>query len=258
MRFTILLAAALASTSPALATVAAASQPAAAADAAWPQRLQIATQLVDLIHRDEELLQANLLGWESAVRTVLQKDPTVVKLEADFPGLMDAGVAAGRPLAIEYLRPFVVKSKAAKAEIFARRMSIDELQQAKQFIGGAVGQRFIQRAKASIDIGKLNSELTERSLQTGSKFATIEDSDRLVRDAARQATKDTSGQDLLAIMKFERTPVAKKLREATREAEKAVLEMANNPPAEWVARQNEAVSAAMIAFAERKGGLPTQ
>ncbi len=216
------------------------------------QREQVAKAwgLVDLTHPRQTLVDANLQSWEVAVTRTLELDPGVAKLEASYPGVKQAAMATGRPIAAEYIKQLVDKIRETRAEMIARMLSSAEIDQAAAFVGSAPGQRLLKRMIANTDIAGESKRLATDAFGAGSARLT----EQQVKQADRQAALKTAGElsvdDQVAIMRFGKTSAAQKLGQAWQEADRRTLELVNSPDPKWLSRQSEAMNEAMLRFIE--------
>lgn len=223
-----------------------ASAPAAKAPASQDQT-RLSTQLIDLIHPDDLMVQSNLKGWEAVSRKTAATDPVFSKLEAEYPGVTEAAIAAARPAAVEYAHEFVRKAKAAKIRVLAESLTAAELRQLIDFFEQPAGQRFARRMAQSDEVA---DDLATKA-QT-SENLTQQDLNDMLRKQAKATVKTLSTDDMLAIMKFESLPVAKKFAAAGQESDRMILDFINNPDPNWIEKQNKAVADGAMKFVEAK------
>jgi len=221
------------------------------APAADPVRLARAGELAELTSPKAALVASNIKAWGMALGKSLRADASVTRLEAAFPGIIDAAIAAVRPLGEEYCRTFVDRAVQVRIEVFAEALSADELDELLAFYGSAVGQRFLSRMRSNIDPGSLITDEFIAARRTGDEV-TARDTARVLIDTLDKTAKDTSVDDTLDIMRFGQKPVMGKATQAAAEAEKRILVMANNPDPQFLERQGKALQQAIIDFAERR------
>ena len=85
-----------------------------------------------------------------------------------------------------------------------------------------------------------------------SENLTQQDLNDMLRKQAKAAVKTLSADDMLAIMKFESLPVAKKFAAAGQESDRVILDIINNPDPNWIEKQNKAVADGAMQFVEAK------
>jgi hypothetical protein len=223
-----------------------------AAPAASAEALAKARRILEITNPFDRLVEANMVGWEAAARKSISLEPSSATLEKAYPGIYDAAIEAGRPLARTYLSDFVRRSLDYKAALLAQRLSGPDLDSAFAFFDSPAGRRAIRGIYANADPAKFASDLAVRRRETGQAVTTVEDAVKIERDAASKMLADVSAEDQIAIMRFNRSPAGIKFTAAAREAEAKILDMANHPDRQWLARQQEAMQAAMIAFVDAK------
>lgn len=214
--------------------------------------LELASRTILVIEPEEKALQTELRGWEIGVRAAMKSNPALVKLEAEYPGTFDAAIAAGRPIATEYLRKAIAGLRDRKAELLATELTVEELQEFHAFATSDTGRRFFGGLQSRIDPQELADQVLGRAEETGSLTITSADAGKVFRDALRGTQAQLSTADTLAIIKFEQSEAGKKVARVSAEAMRLGLEMANNPDPNWMAQQDEAMMAAIVAFVEGK------
>ena len=180
----------------------------------------------------------------------LELDPGVAKLEASYPGLKQAAVAAGRPIAIEYIDQLVDKIRENRADIIARTLSSVEIDQAIAFLGSGPGQRLLKRMMANTDLAGVSKRLATNAFEAGSVQVTENDVKQADRKAALKTAGELSVDDQVAIMRFGQTSAAQKLGQAGQEADRQALALVNSPDPKWLSRQSETISRAMLGFVD--------
>lgn len=228
--------------------------PAAGAPISEAQRSK-ATQLATLMNPPARMLEHNMIGWEAAITRTLALDPTIAKLETEYPGTTKAGVEAARPLARGYCEDGVRRSIEAKAAAYARRMSASELDQAIAFFRSPTGQRYLDGLFVNTDVVGLAHDIATERSETGTGRISTEQVATGDRQAVRKTKEALSAGDNLELMRFAQTSASQQLQAASAEADRVILEIVNNPDPKWAEGQNRAVSEAIIAFvdARRRG-----
>jgi hypothetical protein len=247
-------AAALGLAVPAFAAHAAAPTEAPAAEAAQPSEALLAKArvLVALTNPPKAMLDVNMRGWEAGIAQGLASNPSVSKLEAQYPGVSAAGIAAARPLAREYSARLVAKTSESKAAVFARRLTDPEMDDAIAFFRSEVGLRLVGRLITNADPGSVAKELVANTIETGKIGISADAVHKIERDATRATMAQTSADDQIALMRFGQKPVSAKLGSAGAEADVITLEVVNHPDPEWLRQQTEAVNNAMLAFIDAR------
>ena len=240
----------------ALAALAALGLPAAASAqtppaASSPAHVDEARRLVAITHPFEQLLRANLSGWETAIRQTMALDPSFRKLEAEYPGIGDAGVDAARPLARDYCAQFVRRAMEKKAEMFAAGLSPAELAEVIRFYQTPLGRKVVRQMFENVNVTAMAEDLARQAARTGDDTLSAAAVTQAERAAAQKTVGQISADEQLALMRFGQTPVAKKFAAVRAQSEQAILAMVNDPDPSWIAQQQQAVVSAMTAFANR-------
>lgn len=238
----------------ALAGMAAAATPVAAfgqapAAASSSAHLAEARRLVEMTNPFDRLLEANVAGWETAIRQTMAIEPSFKKMEAEYPGISEAAVEAARPLAREYCAHFVRRAMEKKAEMFAAGLTPPELAEIIRFHETPLGRKVVRQMYDNVNFNAVAKDLATQAVRTGNgklSAATVTEAERSA--AERTAAQITTDEEL-ALLRFGQTPVAAKFTTLRARSEEAILAMVNNPDPAWVAKQQQAVISAMTAFA---------
>ena len=228
--------------------------PALLAHAQPADRLQLARAILDQAEPDASAVNVELRGWEAGVRAALRSVPAIEALESDIPGTIDAGVVAGRAVAVRHLPRIVKQIKAKRAAMIAEKLTLEELREFEAFVSSPVGKRFYQSIQNNVTPEDLAESIGDRASETGDSTITEADAGRAIRQTLSEAHEQLSSADTIAIMKFEQSSAGRKLSALAPEIMKMQLEIANKPDPEWMAEQDKAMTEAMIRFAEAKLG----
>lgn len=239
----------------ALAVAAPASVPTSVESAAVPTvspaRLALATRFTDVVLPDQLILESNMDSWEVGLKTALLNNPGIANIEREFPGAVASAIAAGKPSARPYIWAKVKKAKAVKAKVMADMLDEAEMEEAMAFYLSPTGQRFIRSLFAKADSTAMASAVIERANDTGEVKITDQDGQKVIRGALRETLKTLSAADMVEIMKFEAKPAVKKMAEAGRKADQAMLEIFNTPDPVFIEQQNKTVTDALLAHVEK-------
>lgn len=226
----------------------------AAPQVAEDARLQTARLIVEITNPYDQMVDANVVGWEAAARKSMSFDSGAAAFEKAHPGFFDAVVDAGRPIARAHLGKVVREMLVHKAQVLVRRLSAAELDEVLRFFRSDSGRRAIRGLYANVDPARIGSDVAIKGAADGQVVVTEEDTARVARAAGAGMMAQASAEDKAAIERFARSTTGSKFTAAVREADLKLLEMTNNPDPEWLARQKEAMRAAATAFigAKRK------
>lgn len=224
--------------------------PSATAKQADPQKLALAAEVVDLAGQPDGGLAQEMRGWEIGLQIVLKRDPAISAIEKDRPGASAAAIEAARPIAREYLQGMVTKVRAMRIEAAASRLTLDELRVAREFFMSPAGQRFVAKAGKVENVDVLLRDAAGRAEETGDMSISLEDASKAVEGAVGIAMGGSSTEDKIAVLKFDQTGAAAKLREVAAEVLPKIVAMSNAPDPDFLKAQNEAMVAGLLAFLE--------
>ena len=235
----------------AFAPAAALQAPVAEADA----RLEQARELVRLINPFGPMVALNVLGWEAGVSATLALDPSMVNLEAQYPGAGKAGIAAARPVARSFCEAFVAKGLEQKAGMFARQLNKAELEELIQFFRSPTGTRVVGSMLRNADVVAMAGAVSRQQAETGNGAISAATVAQTERDALRKTLGQISAEDRIVLMRFEQRPVAPKYAAAVAESERAMLELVNSPDPVWMQKISESLRDGVLAFIDRGKSL---
>jgi len=216
------------------------------------ESLRLAQKLVAAVNPHDLMVDVNLRGWEATVKQVMAAAPPVQKLEAQYPGVSEAGIDGARPLARQYCEQFVAKAAESKALIFAAGMSQAELLDAIAFYGSPTGQRLVRSYTSKTDVQEMGRRMTEQAQETGRPHVTSEMAADLQKKTIQAVAGDITAADELALMRFSQKPAAAKLTTLSAEADRQLLAEINKPHPEWEATQSAAINNAMRAYVDAR------
>jgi hypothetical protein len=232
--------------------VQAAQSSAPAAPVAADARLGTARRILELTNPYDQMVQANMVGWESAARKALSLDAASMKLETAYPGLFDAALAAARPLARKYLGKVVRDMLEYKAQVLAQRLGADELTQVLRFFSSDVGRKAISGLYANIDPAKIGTDIAVRHAETGSGTVTTQETQAIEQAAAGRMMGQVTAEQQIEILRFSGSATGTKFSAAGREADVKLIEMVNHPDPAWMAEQQQTMRAAAVAFVDSR------
>jgi hypothetical protein len=237
---------------PATAAAQQAGQPVAEKPVAGKENMRLAQQLVGVINPYDLMLQANLQSWEATVAHVLKTSPPVQKLEAQYPGISAAGIAAARPLARTYCEKFVRDAVETKARLFAEGLTKSEMTDAIGFYGSPSGRRLVAGFAANTDFQEMARRFTAEARENGRVRVTEEMATALQNKTILKTAEDISASDQIELMRFSQKPVAGKIAALAAEADRLLFAELNKPDPEWQAKQSAALNDAMLAFVDAR------
>jgi hypothetical protein len=217
-----------------------------------PQSLAKARKLVAMINPPDLTLRSNMKGWESAAAMALKLDPTAVKLEQEYPGIMKAALDAARPIGTEYCEAYVRKSTEHKAALIAERLTAAELDVALAQLARPFWRRFVEQMTSNLDPSAEARKAAENTARTGKPGLTREGVSETLHAAGRMTAGQLSSADQIEMMRLSQLSFARKLQEIAAENDAQTLEWANNPDPAFLNRQTQSMQAAMVAYADAR------
>lgn len=230
----------------------AAGPAAQASQVAEDARHRTARLIIEITNPYDQMVESNMVGWEAAARKAMSLDLTATGLEKAHPGLFDAVVDSGRPMARAHLGKVVREMLAHKEQILARSLTAAELDEVLRFFRSDPGRRAVRGVYANLDLARIGSDFAVEGAAKGEAVLTVEDAARIDRAANVGMLAQASAKDKAVILRFARSTANRKFTAASREAEVKLIEMVNNPDPEWLAGQRNVMRAAAIAFIEAK------
>lgn len=165
--------------------------------------------------------------------------------------MLDAAIAAGRPVAEQFLAEATRRLAARRNAAIASRLTPAELDAALGFFRSGPGQRLLAGMFANIRPELMMDEAMSASAAAGQPAITQKMADKVIARALQDTGKTLTAADQIAMMRFGQTEAARKLTAINQEIDKQVIETANNPDPAWIAKQNEVMQAAILAFVDR-------
>lgn len=147
---------ALACTAPGSATAVNAAAPSAATPALAPAPIpDNALRLSRLLNPSGKLIDVAMRGFDVGVHAALQNNPEDAAIYDRNPGLLDAIVAAGKPIVRRHVEAAVPVHQRKFAEFYARKFSPAEIEQLLAFYSTPTGKKVIEGMYAGADLGKI-------------------------------------------------------------------------------------------------------
>lgn len=222
----------------------------AVAGAELNSRLAAARQLVDRIHPTDQMIEMNVRSWEAVVRRNAASDQAMAKLEAEYPGVIEASMKAGRPVAVEFSVNFVRDAKTTKSRILAEQLSVAEMEEIGRFFDTPAGARFLSQFTQKADVDELAAQLSNGSPEEAAADNARDAVEKTMQSTLAGVISETSADDVIEIMKFEAKPVAKKFAAAGKAADELLLKILLNPDPDIGVRYRQAATAGALAHVE--------
>jgi hypothetical protein len=217
--------------------------------------LKLAQRLEEVTEPRALMVATNYAAWEATVRKGVSLNPALQKMEQAYPGVINAGIDAARPIARQFCDEFVTRFQRERAETYARALTEKELAEAVAFFETPAAQRVMKRMLANTNPQPLIEQVAQQARTEGKITITKEQAAALDRAAALKTQAEVSAEDQVAVMRFSHSAAGRKYVAARNQSEARLLEMVNASQPDAIRRQNEAVEAGMLAFIDRKKSL---
>ena len=184
-----------------------------------------AMRLSLLLNRTDKTLDDRMKGFETGIAAALKNNPKDAAVYAQNPGLLDAVMAAGRPVMREHLLKKIPASQRVFAEFYADKFSSAEIDQLIAFYSTPTGRKVISAMYAGVDLSKLsqNAGKTERPEVSAKDVQSIAES------AAANLDDQFDSDDWRELFMFSATPVHAKLVSIAPEFSQLVAKLNNEP-----------------------------
>jgi hypothetical protein len=219
---------------------------------ASPAALRLAHRLEELTEPRALMVAGNYAAWEATVRKTMSLNADVARVEQTYPGIIDAGIDAARPLAKAFCEDFVGRVQEYRANAYATSLSERELAQAIAYFETPGAQRIIKRMIANLNPQQLIDQVAHQAKSEGRITITKEQAGQMDIAAAARTSLEVSDADKTALMRFAQTEAGRKYTAARAASETHLLALVNTSNPEHIRRQNEAVQSGMMAFISRK------
>ena len=211
-----------------------------------------ARRLQEVVEPHARMVAGNLQGWEATMKRALALDPGFPALEQAYSGVGAAAIDAARPLARIFCEQFVERVSSYKAELYARRLTQQEMAAAISFFETRAGRTLVERMIANASPDALADQIIHQAVEQGRLGLSMEQTQQVDRSAALKTARETSAEDQIAMIRFQQTAAGRRFLEVRREAEPGVLQIVNSPDAELIRRQHDAMLAAILAYVDSK------
>lgn len=198
------------------------------------------------------MAEQNVQAWEQAARRRMSLDPTVAKLEQAYPRVSDAAIEAGRPLARSYCEQLVGRMVEVRAQTYAQQLSPRELAEAIAFFESPAGRSLVRHALASSTVDPVLDQMAHQAAEAGRTSFTEERAQQIGHASADRMARETPVDDQLAGWRFQLTETGKKYGQARHASDPIILQMVNAPDQHVLQKMNDVMSAAILAYVDRK------
>lgn len=237
MRFSaFLIAASSLGLSPAVASAQPAPAEAVSPDAS--ERRAAGLKLASLLYSDERQLAAANGPVMDQMEAFFRADPSFSTLEAQSPGLIDEVMAGMKPLLVEFTIDEAPRYRRGVAEIYARHMSVDDIDQAAAFYASPLGQKLLDKVGENLSLTSMLGEMSVDLDAPTSERAVTNDLDR----TAMRAINEMTAEELAEIEKIEGADWFKSIERARPDLVAYDTRFTNEPAPEFEARVEQVVT----------------
>lgn len=223
----------------------------AKAQTATESHMPAARELAELVNTATTLeMQVNkmLAGMAGHAFTA---DPSMAALGEEYPGVDKVFVETLRPLIMDELTRIMPEYIETTAAFFARHYTPSEVGELLSFWRSPTGRALLQSVSGNLDYASISKEAVDQLQESDTVDVSGEAmaSDR--RRAAVAGLRELTPEQRKAVMRFGLTPIGRKMARLAPEKNELERQWANREPsAELMARIEEDVSQAVIAFIE--------
>lgn len=213
-----------------------------ASDQATPvaDRQAAALQLAKLMMPRELLIEAEMRNFDVYFRQSVLGEMSVAEFEGDYPGLLDAFVAAARPLVQKTLVNGLPHVESQLADLFLAKLTDTEISELSEFYRSPEGHSILRSMSDATDAGAVYRRVSE---DPDSQMTTGQVSSQ-VKSAAVKATKTMSDADRAALLDFMKRPVFVRFAGLQPALRKIMADAHNRKDPEFEAEVNETLAAA--------------
>lgn len=224
--------------------------------AAFPAFAFVAPQAEASLHRERALALSKLLQprdvmlqalvgvVEKDVPAALARDPAAALMEHEYPGIIDAMMAAALP---EITGPFEANLPSLWdrfADLYQERMTIDEIDAAYRFYSSPTGQKVVRTMHQSLD----TRAILDDAMAGDSTAVSSEAIEQAQTGALAQFIATMTSEDRAALEALAKSPMIGKLQELGPEVQRLTMEFLNRPDPDGEARVQQVMHDAMTAF----------
>lgn len=161
--------------------------------------------LAKVLNDQDVLLETVPAAFSKGMRAAADADPMAKQLEAHYPGFLEE---LGRTVLPGFTRLLVAKLPdlwQRSADLFARRLTLAEMDKAIAFYGSPTGKNVVRAMSGTMDAGALVRDMQDDGkVEQGSMMSTI-------LGAAPGALQALSAADRRVVMDFSYSPVGQKM-----------------------------------------------
>ena len=224
------------------------AKPATAAPAALSEN---ALRLSRLVNSSDKMLELGMRGFEGGIQAELKRKPEEAAIYARNPGLLDAILAAARPVMRKHLLAVIPQHQQRFAGFYAGNFTPEEIDQLIAFYSSPTGAKVIDAMYAGMDVGKIVAAAgtTPESPLTARQVGEFNNS------AAATLPDKFDAEDWKAMFIFAASPVRAKLQRLSPALNQLVADVENEPDPAFDADLDKAIERAVKTYLGTKAAL---
>jgi hypothetical protein len=218
------------------------------APAVDPVRQKLGNDLARLLNSEESTLAVSERGISEAMPKAMMADANVKALETQYPGIVDAMVAAMKPILMGHIRSTMPELWTLVGNFYASNLSEADLRAALAFYGSPSGRRIIDLMSAGIDMGPMLDDM----VSSGKYQVTESNLKSSVMPAVAQVPGKLTPAEMQATMRFGMSAEGQRVVALTPRVSKLVAEWSNKPTPEIDAQLDKVLAAVVEKFSGEK------
>lgn len=159
------------------------------------ERRAAGLKLASLLYSDERQLAATNGPVMDQMEAFFRADPSFATLEAQSPGLIDEVMANMKPLLVEFTISEAPRYRRGVAAVYARHMSVDDIEAATTFYASPLGQKLLDKVGENLSLTSMLGEMSSNLDAPTSERAVTNDLDR----TALRAINELSPEEIAEI-----------------------------------------------------------
>jgi hypothetical protein len=202
-----------------------------------------------VLNPTDKLLDSGMRAFDAGAQIALKKNPDEAAVYAKNPGLLEAILAAGRPIARKHLAASIPLNQQRYARLYAENFTPAEIDQLIAFYTTPTGVKVVAALYSGITL----ENLIERTDDKGELHLTPNMVGETTHAAVAGLPDQLDAEDWKTLLIFMGTPAHAKLRQLAPEFNRIAAEIGNSDDPEMDAEMNKAVEATVKAYLAKKG-----
>lgn len=208
-----------------------------------------ALDLSKLLQPRELVVESAMATLERDIPAALRGDEDVDAMEAEYPGIIDAMLAAAMPELRAQVEASMPSLWTAFAKLYESRLSLEEIEAMHSFFSGPTGQKLLIAQHRNFASEAMIKDVLENEDGTVSAAALQQGKQAAMAEAQRTLTPE----DKAVLMELIKSPLLLKMQQLGPEVQRLTLELINAPDPEGEARIEALMTEAAEAFIARSG-----